>query len=67
MLHVEYERWKVLGLRDEKVQKIPLRHEGDELATRGQFRKIRHWNWMAIKNCADFAQFLVRLFEELFQ
>ena len=35
-LHVQLESWKTLGMTGEKIKKIPLRHEGDEFAARGE-------------------------------
>src|SRR5271168_4812542 len=52
------------GLGDE-VQKIPLRHEGDEFAVRRQMRKIANRHFLLPDADGEHAQLLVRALEEL--
>lgn len=40
VFHEEAEGGKVCGLRDEEVQEVPLRHEGDELRVRGKMSEV---------------------------
>jgi hypothetical protein len=41
-IHLQAERRVPFGLGGDKVQEIPLRHHGNELAAGGQMTKIRH-------------------------
>ena len=59
MLHVQSKGRKPFCLAGEKVEKIPLRHEGDKFAARRQTRKIGDGNRVTVKYSAYFAQFLV--------
>src|SRR6266404_3146327 len=60
MLHLEDERRKALGFGGEKIQKIPLRHEGDELAVRWQTREVRHRDEVTIEDSLQLRKFLMR-------
>ena len=48
----------------EEIEKIPLRHEGDELAARGQLREISNRHALTVHYGAQFAHLLMRLFQE---
>ena len=60
ILHLEGERRKVFGFGGEKIQKIPLRHESDELAVRRQTREVRHRNEVTIEDSLQLRKFLMR-------
>ena len=40
MFHKQPKTLKPFCVRREEIEKIPLRHEGDEFAARGQLREI---------------------------
>src|SRR5262249_44110352 len=39
--HVQVERWKLAPVLGQEIEEIPLRHQRNELAARGQPREIR--------------------------
>ena len=49
---MQLECWKTLGMTRNEIEKIPLRHEGDEFATRGQLREISDWNGLPVDDSA---------------
>ena len=51
----------------EKIQKIPLRHESDEFAARGQPREIRDRHSVPVDHPAQLAHFLMRLLKEFLE
>src|SRR4029077_17445599 len=63
--HVQSEFRKMFGVTREKGQKIPLRHERDEFATRGKFSEISNRHDLAINHSSQLAYFLMRLLQEL--
>src|SRR5437764_14889981 len=67
VLHVQREGGELFRVTGEEVQEIPLRHEGDEFAARGQVRKIRDRHNVAVHYTAQFMQFLMRQLEEFLQ
>jgi hypothetical protein len=48
----------------EEVQEIPLRHEGDELAARGEMREVRNLNHRLADLRRESMNLLVRKLEE---
>src|SRR4030095_201321 len=67
VLHPQLEGWEHFCLFREKIQKVPLRHEGNEFAVRRQTREIGHRNGMTVKDPADLAQLLMREFKKVGQ
>src|SRR6267378_45123 len=63
--HVQLEFRKVFGVTREKSQKIPLRHERDEFATRGEFSEISDRHDLAINHSSQLTHFLMWLLQEL--
>src|SRR5438445_12320575 len=51
----------------EKIQKIPLRHESDEFAARGQPREIRDRHGVPVDHAAQLSHFLIRLLKEFLE
>src|SRR5436309_9436435 len=51
----------------DEIQKVPLRHEGDEFAVRRQMRKIRDRDKVLTNLAAQLAHFLVRALEKVFE
>jgi len=64
-LHSELERRIALRLSGDKIQEVPLRHQGDETAMGRQMGKIGDPHKVIANLCAERAHFLVRLLEEL--
>src|SRR6267378_536518 len=62
--HPQLERWKLLGMAGQEIEKIPLRHERDEFATCGKLREISDWHDLPIDHSAQFSHFLMRLFQK---
>src|ERR1700682_3423409 len=54
-------------LPDNEIEKIPLRHEGEELALGGQGAELRHGERESAEFCLERAGFLVRECQELGQ
>jgi hypothetical protein len=50
-----------------EIQKIPLRHEGDEFAVRRQMRKIRDSRFFGAEVHVNLPHLLMRLAQELFE
>ena len=48
----------------DKIKKIPLRHECDEFATRGEPGEISDRHDLPVNHGAQFPHFLMRLFQE---
>src|SRR5438270_9863653 len=67
VLHAEGKRGEGSGFARKKVQKIPLRHERDELAVRRQPREIGHRSEVTIKDSAQLRHFLMRQFQEFIE
>ena len=65
--HVQLEFRKTFGVTREKIQKIPLRHERDEFATRRKLCEISDRHDLSINNSAQFAHFLMWLLQELIE
>src|SRR6266576_5606632 len=63
--HVQLKFRKMFGVTREKSQKIPLRHERDEFATRRKFSEISDRHDLAINHSPQLAHFLMWLFQEL--
>jgi len=59
-LHFELEVVILLGVLGDKVQKIPLRHHGDEAAARWQMRKICELDEILTNLHADRPRWLMR-------
>src|SRR6059036_2450068 len=59
--HVQLETWKTLRMAVQKIQEIPLRHECDEFAARGEFAEISDGHDLPINDTTQFSQLLVRL------
>src|ERR1017187_6018742 len=56
-----------LGLLRDKIQKVPLRHQCDELAMRWQMRKVRDRHADVLDLSAELPHFLMRPPQQLFQ
>src|SRR5262245_3173598 len=56
-----------LRLRRKKVQEVPLRHQGDEFATRRQMRKVGACDLLIVEHYLHPAQFLMRQAQELIE
>src|SRR3984885_3168721 len=65
--HQHAKRRKFLSFFGQKIQKIPLRHQRDELAVRWQARKIPNICRCAIKPAADLRVFLMLPRKETFE
>src|SRR4029077_3305755 len=63
--HVQLKSWKTCSVTGEKIEKIPLRHERDKFATRGQSSEISDRHDLAINHSSQLAHFLMRLLQEL--
>ncbi len=48
----------------EEIEKVPLRHQGDELAVGGQVREVREGDRIVADHAADFAQLHMRQLQE---
>src|SRR6266581_277252 len=59
-LHLQAEVRILFSMFGDKIEKIPLRHEGDELALGRQMRKIGHYYEIITDLPADLAHLLVR-------
>src|SRR6266487_4048294 len=66
-LHLQTEVRILLSVLGDKIEKIPLRHEGDELALSRQMRKIGHYYEIVTDLPADLAHLLVRALQEIFE
>ena len=64
-LHFEMEAGIALGLLGEKIEKVPLRHEGDEFAAGRKVRKIRERHIVIADLALEHAQLLMRPLEEV--
>lgn len=67
VFHTQVEPRKTFGVTGQKIQKIPLRHESDELASGRQVREIGDGHCMAINEAAQFAHLLMWLLQEFIQ
>src|SRR6266404_5522097 len=67
MLHVQREGWELFRVTGEEVEKIPLRHESDELAVGGQPREIGHRDKVTIEDSFQLRHFLMWQLEKFFQ
>src|SRR5216110_972448 len=65
--HVQLETWKTLRMAGQKIQEIPLRHKGDELATCGEFGEVSDRHDLPVNHGAQFSHFLMRLFQEFIE
>ena len=61
------ERRVALAAVGEKVEKVPLRHQRNELAASRQISEIGELIWVTVEECADVQRFLVRQFEEIIE
>jgi hypothetical protein len=59
--HVQLERWETFGVTGEKIEKIPLRHERDEFAARGEPCEICDRHDLPVDHPAQLPNFLMRL------
>ena len=66
-LHLQPEVWVGLRLVGEKIEEVPLRHEGDEVAARRQVREIGKHHAILADQPYELAQLLMRPLEELFE
>src|SRR4029077_2221783 len=66
-LHAQAEAWIGLRLIGEKIEKVPLRHEGDEAAAHRQMREVGKHHAVVANLAGKFAQLLMRPFEELIE
>src|SRR4029077_6329209 len=66
-LHLQVKSWIRSSLFSEKVQKVPLRHQPQEFAMRGQVGEVRERDGRAADLAGKLAHFLMRTFEELVQ
>jgi hypothetical protein len=64
---MERESRELFRVTGEEVEKIPLRHEGDELAAGGKVREIDDGHDVAIDDRMQLARFLVRHFQEFIE
>src|SRR6266404_51371 len=67
MLHVQREGWELFRVTGEEVEKIPLRHESDELAVGGQPREIGHRDKVTIEDSFQLPHLLMWKLEKFFQ
>src|SRR5207248_10733103 len=67
VLHVQRKSRELFRVTGEEVEEIPLRHEGDKFALRGQVRKIRDRLAVAVHYTAQLEQFLMRQLDEFVQ
>lgn len=65
MFHTQVELRKTFCVTGQEIQKIPLRHESDKLATGRQVREVGDRHGVAINEAAQFAHLLMRLLKEL--
>ncbi len=65
--HVQLEGRKFFRMTGKKIEKVPLRHERDELAARRKFREIRDGHDLTIDHSPQLSHFLMRLFQEFIQ
>ena len=61
---MQLKTWEPFRMIGEKIQKIPLRHESDEFAARGEPREIRDRHGVPVDHAAQLAHFLMRLLKE---
>jgi hypothetical protein len=64
-LHAQMEARIAPRLLGEKIEEVPLRHQRDETAARGQLRKIRERYAILADLAGELAHFLMRPLEEL--
>jgi hypothetical protein len=65
--HADVERGVALAVLAEKIEKVPLRHQRDELAARRQMGEIREGIFVTAEDGADIDLLLVRKLEELIE
>src|SRR6185369_8194759 len=58
--HDQVKRRVVFGLVFHEIQKLPLRHEGQEFAVRGQVRQVGQRNQLVAKLSGKLADLLMR-------
>src|SRR6266481_4629313 len=66
-LHVQLEIRKSSCVGGDEIEKIPLRHERDEFATRGELGEISDGHDLPVHHGAQLAHFLMRLFQEFIE
>ena len=66
-LHAELEGGQLLRLADEEVEKLPLRHHGDEGVALGQAAEVAELDRLAAEDAAQRPQTLVRPLQEGFE
>ena len=66
-MHLELKDGVTARLLGDKIEKIPLRHQGDEAAMRRQMGKIADLDELAADVRAEGAGFLMRTAQELIQ
>ena len=62
--HPQIESLVAAAVLGQEIEKIPLRHHGNEFAVRRQMAKIRHRNAFVTDLSAELLDLLVRQFEE---
>src|ERR1700704_2627396 len=67
MLHVERESGELFRVTGEEVEKIPLRHESDELAPGGEMPEIGKGHDVAVDDGMQLACFLVWQLQEFIE
>src|SRR4029077_984502 len=67
VFHPQVKSRKPLRVTGQKIQKVPLRHENDELAARRQPSEIGDPHGVTVDDSAHLAQFLMRLLEEFIE
>ena len=66
-LHFQVKRGVALGLLRNKIQEIPLRHEGKKLAVSRQMREVRNRDCVLANLPSKLAYFLMRTLQEFIQ
>src|SRR4051812_40396248 len=67
MFHIKTEGGKSPGVGGKEIEEVPLRHEGDKFAARGQSREVGQGSAVAVKAAGHFANLLVRQFQEFLE
>ena len=63
-VHHELESWKLLGLLSDEIEKVPLRHEHQELAAPGHVAEIGHRDRRFAKARPQLMNLVMRHLEE---
>ena len=67
VLHEQTEAGKFLGAAREEIEKVPLRHERDELAMRGEMAEVSDLKLESSDDAAYGIELLVRQFQKVFE